>query len=103
MIARLVIYIRSLSVFSYFAHARVNYEKRGAKEFFYLYDSDGTLAAIEYNDGAETATYYPAVNSRGDVEALYNAAGVLQARYLYDSWGKVISEVVKLFCNANWD
>jgi len=28
---------------------------------------------------------------RGDVEGIYNTSGTLQARYIYDSWGKTVS------------
>ena len=35
--------------------------------------------------------YYVAVNSRGDVEKIYNSSKALVAQYSYDSWGKVIS------------
>ena len=30
------------------------------------------------------------VNSRGDVEYIYNINGELVTRYIYDSWGKLI-------------
>lgn len=75
----------------YYTDGLLAYEKRGNNELYYLYESDGTLAELQYVSGGVSVPYYPAVNSRGDVEALYNSAGVLEARYIYDSWGKVIS------------
>ena len=32
-----------------------------------------------------------ATNIRGDVEAIYNESGQVQARYVCDAWGKVVS------------
>ena len=76
----------------YYSAGQLAYEKRGNKELYYSYDQDGTIAAICYvKEDGTTATYYAAVNSRGDVEALYNYKGELVAEYCYDSWGKVIS------------
>lgn len=69
------------------------YETRGDAKFYYSYDTNGVLYAVKYtaNDNATAVTHYYAHNSRGDITAIYNGAGNLEARYEYDSWGNVIS------------
>ena len=58
----------------------------------FSYDANGTPVAFHVdNGGTVDKYYYYGVNSRGDVEALYNADGTLHARYEYDSYGKILS------------
>ena len=73
--------------------------KRGDKRtvplspIYYMYDVAGNLSGIRYILNGVQMDYYAVCNSRGDVEAFYNGAGDLRARYIYDSWGNVISIV----------
>ncbi len=69
------------------------YEKRGDMPIYYMYDVAGNLSGIRYILNGVQMDYYAVCNSRGDVEAFYNGAGALRARYIYDSWGNVISIV----------
>lgn len=46
---------------------------------------------IETKQNNNVQKYYIAINSRGDVEKIYNSAKELVAQYSYDTWGKVIS------------
>ena len=69
------------------------YEKRGDMPIYYMYDVAGNLSGIRYILNGVQMDYYAVCNSRGDVEAFYNGAGDLKARYIYDSWGNVISIV----------
>ena len=49
----------------------------------YLYDLDGTVCGIKYNDTA----YYFYKNQRGDVIAITDTDGAVVAQYTYDAWG----------------
>ena len=49
----------------------------------YLYDLDGTVCGIKYNDTA----YYFYKNLQGDVIAITDANGATVAQYTYDAWG----------------
>ena len=74
----------------YYVGDLLSYEKRGDKELFYTYDFSGNVVRIRYFHDNEDETYYPAVNSRGDVEALYNEDGTVAVRYSYDTWGNIL-------------
>lgn len=60
------------------------------KNYIYRYDASGNLAAVRRIRNGSSMLYYAVVSSRGDVEALYNGSGTMEARYIYDSWGRVI-------------
>ena len=65
----------------------------GSRIYDFSYDSNGTPVSIAYRTRA-TATptyYYYGVNSRGDVEFLYNSSGSVVAVYKYDAYGKLNS------------
>ncbi|MCL1792201.1 MAG: hypothetical protein FWG40_12835 [Peptococcaceae bacterium] len=63
-----------------------------ATEYHYQYDAFGRPCRISYqNSGGTTVGYCFTQNTRGDVEEIYNANGALQARYIYDAWGKTVS------------
>ena len=49
----------------------------------YLYDLDGTVCGIKYNETA----YYFYKNQQGDVIAITDANGAVVAQYTYDAWG----------------
>ena len=67
------------------------YHETSGIDIFYSYDSKGHLMMIETLQNQVLNKYYVAVNSRGDVEKIYNSSKALVAQYSYDSWGKVIS------------
>ena len=53
---------------------------------WFLYESDGTRAGLEYNG----ARYLYVYNGQGDVVALVGTNGLV-ARYAYDEWGRLLS------------
>ena len=57
----------------------------------FSYDSNGTPIGFHAKTSGLDKCYYYGVNSRGDVEALYNEDGTLHAKYEYDAYGKLIS------------
>ena len=58
-----------------------------AIEFIYLYDESGIIGVqFTYGDEAPQLFYYQH-NLQGDVVAIYNTSGVLQASYSYNTWG----------------
>lgn len=60
--------------------------------FNFSYDANGSPIGFRVKSGSYIdAYYYYGVNSRGDVEALYNADGTLYAKYEYDAYGKLLS------------
>ncbi len=70
---------------------KLMYEKRGATEFYYYYNSFGNLAGIKYVQNGTEYMVYAVCNMRGDVEDLYWGSGNLACHYTYDTWGNVIS------------
>ena len=54
---------------------------------YYTYDDKGNLKKIR-RVLSTTTDYYVTTNIQGDVEAIYDANGNLQCRYIYDAWGK---------------
>ncbi len=67
--------------------------RMGSRIYDFSYDANGTPVSIAYRTRA-TATptyYYYGVNSRGDVELLYNSSGSVVAVYKYDAYGKLNS------------
>ena len=74
----------------YYSGGKLAYEKRGAEEYYYIYDFEGNLSRIGHFDASGTRTvYYPVTNVRGDVQAIFDASGNLKAEYTYDAWGNV--------------
>jgi len=67
--------------------------KYGSYIFTFSYDAYGSPIGFEFREEDSTSStyYYYGVNSRGDVEALYNSAGTQIASYSYDPYGKPIS------------
>ena len=67
--------------------------KEGEYELFYRYDGEGQLFSItryRYSDG-ESTNLYAVNNTRGDVLELRKADGTLYCKYVYDSWGRLVS------------
>ncbi len=55
--------------------------------FHFFYDAQGKVSEIRYNGAAYGVIH----NLQGDVIGLFNSAGTEVVRYVYDSWGKVLS------------
>lgn len=80
------------------------YQETGNKRLYFWYDAFGSLCEVLYDDNGTASAYMVVCNSRGDVERLYDVTGNLAARYVYDSWGNLISVVDrfnKQITNAN--
>ena len=72
--------VRESTVSSYSAGNMSTTEK------IYLYDESGVIGMIYTADGTSTA-YYFRRNLQGDVVAIYNELGAVQAKYSYDAFG----------------
>jgi len=59
----------------------------GTDTLSFIYSPDGQAIGVNRNGYC----YYYLRNVQGDVIALYNSAGNISARYVYDSWGKLVS------------
>ena len=56
-------------------------------EFMFLYDESG-IVGVQFKDGnAAAQAYYYQKNLQGDVIAIYDTTGAVQAKYSYDAWG----------------
>ena len=56
-------------------------------EFIFLYDESG-MVGVQFKDGdAAAKVYYYQKNLQGDVVAIYDTAGAVQAKYSYDAFG----------------
>ena len=56
-------------------------------EFMFLYDESG-IVGVQFKDGnAAAQAYYYQKNLQGDVIAIYDTAGAVQAKYKYDAFG----------------
>ena len=56
-------------------------------EFIFLYDESG-MVGVQFKDGdAAAKVYYYQKNLQGDVIAIYDTAGAVQAKYSYDAFG----------------
>ena len=60
------------------------------REFIYLYDESGMVGVLYSYNGAAAQTYYYHRNLQGDVIAIYDTSGTLQAEYAYDAYGNCI-------------
>lgn len=61
---------------------------RGSRILDFIYDGNGVPISVAYRSRATSTPtyYYYAVNSRGDVIALYNSNGTIAAKYEYDAY-----------------
>jgi RHS repeat-associated protein len=66
---------------------KVTFETNGADKIYYTYDSRDNLVSMSLN-GVE---YYYIRNAQGDIIGLFDKAGTQVVSYVYDSWGKLIS------------
>ncbi len=60
---------------------------------YYRYDTNGVLASVtRYTVSTDSSSIlYAQTNTRGDVISLYDGNGATRVKYVYDSWGKLIS------------
>ena len=63
------------------------YQTDGTNVWWFYYDSDGTIMAMEYNG----TTYYYVTDGIGNIVGLVDTNGNTVATYTYDAWGKLIS------------
>ena len=58
----------------------------------FTYDPFGALSGIQYKSAnGSTTDYYVRCTLNGDVDQIYDTSGNLLARYIYDSWGRMVS------------
>ena len=71
--------------------------------FDFSYGADGRAVgfSVTNTDDMSKSFFYYALNSRGDVIALYNSAGTKICTYSYDAYGKLLS--TSLFSNTSSD
>ena len=56
-----------------------------------MYDESGSPVGLRrFSDGAYY-TYYYLKNLQGDIVAIADSQGTIQARYTYDAWGNILS------------
>ena len=72
--------------FTYVDGSLVN-QTDGTNTWWFYYDSDGTIMAMEYNG----AMYYYVTDGMGNIVGLVDASGNTVASYQYDAWGKILS------------
>jgi RHS repeat-associated protein len=66
-------------------------QKWDTKTLWFIYDEEGQPFALIYQGGANAGTsiYFYALNAQGDVVALLDPSGDVEAEYRYDPWGAV--------------
>ena len=71
--------------------------------FDFSYGADGRAVgfSVTNTDDMSKSFFYYALNSRGDVIALYNSAGTKICTYSYDAYGKLLN--TSLFSNTSID
>ena len=60
---------------------------KGSDKLHFCYDAQNRVAQIIYNGTACSVIH----NLQGDVLGLFDSTGTEVVRYVYDSWGKVLS------------
>lgn len=78
----------------YYSDDKLIYEKRGNDhEYYYFYDADAKLSMIKYVNllMGMSENYFIVTNIQGDVIELRDGNGNVTAKYIYDSWGKLLS------------
>ena len=66
-------------------------DKWSNKYIEYFYDAEGNPYALNYYNGSNSAKYYFVRNAAGDILELRTTGGTLAAKYIYDTWGKLLS------------
>jgi RHS repeat-associated protein len=75
-----------------YVEGNLQYEQKGSAKLYYFYSGNGQASGVKYINASGTeANYYFTYNWRGDIIGIYTEAGTLVAKYLYDSWGKLVS------------
>ena len=60
----------------------------GNDVLYFAYDASGSPMSVTYGD----ATYYYVTNLQGDVVAILDSNGNTVVQYIYDAWGRLLSE-----------
>ena len=78
----------------YYVGDQLRYERYSdSYEIYYNYDADGRPCRAYKKDliAGKNYSYYLITNTRGDVIETRDGDGNVNAKFLYDSWGKLIS------------
>lgn len=78
----------------YYVDGQLRYERNGDNyEIYYTYDADGRPVLATKRDlvAQKNYQYYLITNTRGDVIETRNGDGNVNAKFVYDAWGKLIS------------
>lgn len=78
----------------YYVDGQLRYERNGdSYEMYYRYDADGrpVLATKRNLETNKSYQYYLITNTRGDVIETRNGDGNVNAKFVYDAWGKLVS------------
>ena len=66
-------------------------DKWSNKYVEYFYDAEGNPYALKFFNGSSSTKYYFVRNAAGDILELRTGSGTLAAKYIYDTWGKLLS------------
>ncbi len=78
----------------YYVDGQLRYERNGDNyEIYYTYDADGRPVLATKRDlvAKKNYQYYLITNTRGDVIETRNGNGNVNAKFVYDAWGKLVS------------
>ena len=78
----------------YYVDGQLRYERNGDNyEIYYTYDADGRPVLATKRDlvAKKNYQYYLITNTRGDVIETRNGDGNVNAKFVYDAWGKLIA------------
>ena len=78
----------------YYVDGQLRYERNGDNyEIYYTYDADGRPVLATKRDlvAKKNYQYYLITNTRGDVIETRDDYGNVNAKFVYDAWGKLIS------------
>ena len=71
----------------YLEGSKVIYEQRGNNIIYYIYDQNGNIIGLKYND----TQYYYIKNAQNDIIGILDSNLNQVVRYEYDSWGNTLS------------
>ena len=78
----------------YYVDGKLRYERNGdSYEMYYGYDADGRPSIAVKRDlvASKNYYYYLITNTRGDIIETRDGNGNINSRFVYDSWGKLVS------------
>ena len=79
-------------VIKYILHGKnITHLIRGNDELHFFYDTSGSPAMVEWNNGTTTAKYAYVKNLQGDIIAIIDDTGTEVVKYTYDAWGTPMS------------